>query len=146
MSNDQGQMTKDQRLRTIIGGLVILAAIAFLVFRGVQSSAVYYLTVEELRAKSSAVYGQTVRLAGALDKDSIERDDRNLIYRFNVLGEGEALPVVYTGIVPDTFGVGEGVVVEGEVTPEGIFRAHTLFVQCPSKYEAELRGTQMHTD
>jgi cytochrome c-type biogenesis protein CcmE len=133
-------MAQRYKVRFIVGGLIILAATIFLVLRSYRSSAVYYLTVEELRAKGPALYGQTVRLAGALDKDSIERDDGNLIYRFDVLGEGEPLPVVYTGLVPDTFGLGKGVVVEGEYTPEGVFHAHTLFVQCPSKYEAELEG------
>jgi cytochrome c-type biogenesis protein CcmE len=137
MRNNRGK-----GVRFIVGGLVILAAITFLVLRGVRSSAVYYLTVDELRAKGPAIYGQNVRLAGTLDSDSIERDDEGLCYRFTLLGTGEALPVVYTGIVPDTFGLGKGVVVEGVYTPQGVFHAHTLFVQCPSKYEAELEGAK----
>ncbi|MFQ6059440.1 MAG: cytochrome c maturation protein CcmE [Anaerolineae bacterium] len=130
------------KARFIIGGLVIVAAVAFLMFRGYQSSAVYYLTVDELKAKGPAIYGEDVRLAAVVDKSSVDWDAKNLVLRFNVVQGSETIPVVYNGVVPDTFNLAESVVVEGEYTSEGIFQAHTLFVQCPSKYETKLKGQQ----
>jgi cytochrome c-type biogenesis protein CcmE len=48
---------------------------------------------------------------------------------------GESLPVIYQGVVPDTFKVGNEVVVEGTLKSNGIFQAYTLMPKCPSKYE-----------
>jgi cytochrome c-type biogenesis protein CcmE len=54
-----------------------------------------------------------------------------------VVTDGDAtLPVRYHGIIPDTFVDGADVVVEGQLTGDGTFEAHTLLAKCPSKYEA----------
>jgi cytochrome c-type biogenesis protein CcmE len=57
--------------------------------------------------------------------------------RFTIVDlEGdENLPVVYQGVVPDTFRVGNEVVIEGQLNSDGIFQADTLMPKCPSKYE-----------
>jgi len=63
--------------------------------------------------------------------------------RFNVVQGERVMPVVYSfarNPVPDTLEQGESVVAEGRLGEDGIFYAHTLFVQCPSKYEAEIKG------
>ncbi len=125
----------------IIGGLLIVGAIALLSLQAFQTSATYYLTVEELVAKGSEVYGQNIRLAAVVDKSTVERDAKNLILKFDAIEGSHVVPVVYTGVVPDTFDMSESIVVEGKYTPEGVLEAHTLFVQCPSKYEAELKDT-----
>jgi len=129
--------------KLIIGGLLIVAAIAFLAIRSFQSSAVYYLTLEELDAKGAAMIGRDVRIAAKLDKDSIQWDNANMTVRFKVFEGERVLPVVYSfakNPVPDTLELGESVVVEGQLGDDGVFHAHTIFVQCPSKYEAEVQG------
>ncbi len=131
------------RAKFIIGGLLIVAAIAFLAVRSFQSSAVYYLTLEELDAKGTAVIGRDVRIAAQLDKESIEWDNASMTVRFNVVEGDRVLPIVYSfakNPVPDTLELGESVVVEGQLGDDGVFYAHTIFVQCPSKYEAEVQG------
>ncbi len=125
--------------RFTVGGILIALAILFLMVRGFSNSAMYYLTVSELKAKSSTLTNQTVRVAGEIDKSSINQDTANLTLKFVATEGSERLPVVYKGIVPDTFNEGETVVMEGQYTPEGVFRAQTLFVQCPSKYEPEIK-------
>lgn len=130
------------KAKFIIGGLLIIAAIAFLAVRSFQSSAVYYLTIEELETKRESIAGRDVRLAGELDKSSIEWDNANMIVRFNVVQGERVLPVVYSfakNPVPDTLELGESVVAEGQLGDDGVFHAHTIFVQCPSKYEAEIK-------
>lgn len=131
------------KAKFIVGGLLIVAAIAFLAVRSFQSSAVYYLTIDELNAKGQAVLGRDVRLAGTLDKSSIQWDHANMTVRFNVVQGEQVMPVVYSfakNPVPDTLEQGESVVAEGRLGEDGIFYAHTLFVQCPSKYEAKVKG------
>ena len=122
----------------IIGGLLIVGAIALLSLQAFQTSATYYLTIEELLTKGPEIYDQNVRLAAVVDKSTVEWDAKNLILKFDAIEGVQTVPVVYTGVVPDTFDLSESVVLEGKYTAEGIFEAHTLFVQCPSKYEAEL--------
>ena len=129
-----------------VGSAVIVAALAGLMIMGVRSTSVYYLRIDELAARGEGAYNQDVRLAGELDKASVQRSadpmTGNPVLRFNLVDRNELLPVVYAGIIPDTFGKGESVVVEGRYTRAGVFEAKTVFVQCPSKYEAELQAGQ----
>jgi cytochrome c-type biogenesis protein CcmE len=63
------------------------------------------------------------------------------VFQFTVTDdEGAMIPVVYTGAVPDTFQEGADVVVEGRLTPRGVFEADRLLAKCPSKYEAQSGG------
>jgi len=127
------------KLKFIVGIALIVGAIGFLLVKGSQESSMYYLTLSQLRAKGATIYNQPVRLASEFDKTRIEKDNKNLILKFNVVEGKDSLPVVYKGVVPDTFEQGESVVLEGKLTPEGVFEAHALFVQCPSKYEAQIK-------
>ena len=133
--------TSANRIKFIVGGLLIVGAVLLLAVRSFQSNAVYYMTLSELQAKGTAIIGQDVRLAGELDKTSIRRGNKALKLYFNIVEEDKSLPVVYSFAkdpVPDTFESGEAVVVEGKLGEDGVFYARSLFVQCPSKYEADV--------
>ncbi len=127
------------KLKFLVGIALIVGAIAFLLVKSSQESSMYYVTLSQLRAKGTSIYNQQLRLAAEFDKTNIVRDNKNLILKFNVIEGKDSLPVVYKGVVPDTFEQGESVVLEGKLTPAGVFEAHSLFVQCPSKYEAEVK-------
>ena len=71
---------------------------------------------------------------GQVVPGSVEQEAAGRILRFTVSEEGESLPVVYQGVVPDSFKVGSDVVVEGQLSSDGIFQANTLMPKCPSKY------------
>ena len=118
----------------IVGGLMA-AAVAYLVLTGLQTTAVYYLTVGELRANGAV--GKQVRLAGQVAPGSVEKLQGGLALRFVVQDESGTLPVVYRGgPVPDIFAEDVQVVVEGKVQPDGTFAADTLLAKCPSKFES----------
>jgi cytochrome c-type biogenesis protein CcmE len=119
------------------GGLVILAAIGYVTFSSFQANAVYYYTLQEFTAQRAKIAGQTVRVNGPLDKSSIQLDQKNMVLNFNMKDGSIVLPVVYHGVVPDTLTTGDSVVAEGHLDSQGIFRADTLLVKCPSKYEAQ---------
>src|SRR5512135_1750045 len=98
------------KLKFIIGGLLILGAIAYVTVSSFQSNAIYYLTLKELNSQRTTVVNQPVRVNAPLDKNSIQFDDKTLTLKFN-LQEGDlVLPVVYKGVVPDTMTEGESVV------------------------------------
>lgn len=112
---------------------LILACLGVLVYSGVRSAAVYYVTVSELRARGKDAYGIPVRVAGNVVPGSIRREGSQVSF---MLSEGDArLPVTYRGVVTDLFRDGAPVVVEGTWSPEGTFRARTLLTKCPTKYE-----------
>jgi cytochrome c-type biogenesis protein CcmE len=124
------------KLKFIVAGVVLLVAVGYLIFNSVSTSAEYYLTVSELKAKAPAVYSQNVRVAGIVDGVSIDRDARAGTLKFVAEDSSGTLPVIYKGgAVPDIFGPGIQVVVQGKYTPDGTFQAENLLAQCPSRYE-----------
>jgi len=122
-------------LRVIIAALVVVAAIGYLVYNGFQSTSVYYLTVKELKAKGADV--QSVRVAGIVAANSIQRTNGDSTVHFVISDAGAAMPVTYKGLVPDIFAPGIQVVVEGHYNnASGVFEATTLLAKCPSKFTA----------
>jgi cytochrome c-type biogenesis protein CcmE len=101
-----------------------------------MGGATYYYTVSELIEQGSSIYGENVRVNGEVAPGSVEQEPSSFILRFTMIdvsGE-ESLPVVYQGVVPDTFKVGNEVVVEGYLDSGGMFQANSLVTKCPSKY------------
>jgi cytochrome c-type biogenesis protein CcmE len=114
----------------------IIAAVGFLLVTAFQSNAVYYLTVSELHGAAPGIYGQPVRVAGKVAAGSIERDPTTLLVSFVAEDDSGRLPVTYKGVLPDIFGDGVEVVVEGKFAESGTFAAGTLLAKCPSKFES----------
>ena len=125
----------------IVGGLVILAAVIYLVYANTQANAAYYMTVAELRHCTNCTI-QAVRVAGIVQQGSIVRNDAKQQISFIIAdGSGsQPLSVVYSGIVPDIFRPGIQVVVEGHYSGQGPFRAQTLLAKCPSKFQVATPG------
>ncbi|MFQ6015051.1 MAG: cytochrome c maturation protein CcmE [Anaerolineae bacterium] len=121
----------------VVGGLIIVAALAFLIFSSFQSSAIYYMTISEVLAESDSLVDKEVRINGVVDKSTIDWNAQDLVLRFDVVEGEQRLPVVYHDVVPDTFAQSESVVLEGKLGNDGVFQANNLLVKCPSKYEAE---------
>jgi len=119
----------------ILGGIVILAMVGFLVASGLQSTSVYYLTVNEARTRLKPGGTQVVRISGVADLQSVKWDAQNLNLAFDIVEGDRRLPVLYHGVMPDTFQQSESVVVEGTLAKNGVFDARTLLVKCPSRYE-----------
>jgi len=124
-------------LKYIIGGLIILGAIALFALSNFQSNVVYYYTVPELAAQKTRLTGQMIRVNGPLDQSSIALDQKTMTLKFNINDGGMTLPVVYKGVVPDTLTSGESVVAEGRLDSAGVFQADSILVKCPSRYESE---------
>jgi cytochrome c-type biogenesis protein CcmE len=125
-----------RNLRFAIAGSVIAVAVAYLVLTGMQSSAVYYLSVGELQRTGGSALGRPVRVAGNVTPGSVEKLNGGLALRFVVHDDSGSFPVVYRGgAVPDIFADQVQVVVEGKMQPDGVFVADTLLAKCPSKFE-----------
>ena len=72
------------RIKFIIGGLLIIAAVVYLIVSSTQASAQYFLTVDELISKGSSVQGRDLRISGAVIGDSIQYDPQTLTLTFTI--------------------------------------------------------------
>ncbi len=135
------ERTRKKQRKFLVGFGLVIAAIGYLIYTGATDATMYYLTVSELKAAvetGDVAYDENMRLHGKVVNGSIERGDVGTMrIRFVAHEGGVEAPVVYTGVVPDTFKDDSEVVVEGGYGRDGTFNAHTLYAKCPSKYEAE---------
>lgn len=148
------------RAKFIVGGLLIVAAIVYLIVSSTQASAQYFLTVEELIAKGDAVADRDLRISGAVIGDSIQYDSSELRLDFtvaNVPGDNKEiedqgglaqvlhdavmdpnrprLQVVYHGVKPDLLQNEAQAIMTGRMGDDGMFYADELLLKCPTKYE-----------
>ncbi len=123
-----------RKKRFIIGGIIVFLAIGYLGYMGFTSSATYYYTVSEVMEQGDSIYDENVRVNGQVAPGSVEQESGSFILRFTITEGGQSLPVVYQGVVPDAFKVGNEVVAEGQLNSDGIFQANTILAKCPSKY------------
>jgi len=137
MAAEERPIPKPRRWRFVAGGVTVALVIAWLILSSTQETAVYALTISELKAQCPAIYGQGARVGGTVDGRTISWNARDLLLEFNLVDEDEILPVTYKGARPDMFRDGAQAVVEGQFQPSGLFEATKLLLKCPSKYEAE---------
>jgi cytochrome c-type biogenesis protein CcmE len=122
------------------GGLVIVAALAYLVYAGVSQSVVYFVTPTELGA--APVAGKSYRLGGMVLPGSLKWDPKALDLRFT-LSDGQAsVPVRHRGTPPDLFAEGRGAVVEGTWSRDGYFQASTILAKHSEEYKAPHDASQ----
>src|SRR5262249_10874661 len=103
------------RKRFLIGGLIILAAIAFLVSRGMRQPMVYFRTRADNKGNQVKSNRQSLRVGGMVAKGSLHRNADGLTYRFQLTAGNANIPVYFHGVPPDLFGDGKGAVVEGKL-------------------------------
>ncbi len=123
-----------RKKKFLIGGIIVFLAIGYLSYTGFVGGATYYYTVGELMEQGSSIYDENVRVNGDVAPGSVRQEAAGHTLSFTITDAEESLPVVYQGVVPDSFKVGNEVVVEGYLDSSGIFQAHTLMPKCPSKY------------
>ncbi len=126
-------MTRKQRRLTIIGGsLIVLGIAAALVLNAFRSSIVFFST-PSMVAKQHIAPGTQFRLGGVVQPRSFKRGN-GLSVSFEVSDGTAELPVDYTGILPDLFREGQGVVAEGTLDASGVFRADTVLAKHDERY------------
>ena len=133
------------RTKFLIGGLVILLAVGYLIVSSFGSSAQYFLTVAELRAKGANIVGDDVRVSGVVNGASILYDAPSLRLEFDIVDNlnnlDNPLHVVYFGPKPDLLQHGAQAIIEGTWQEDGVFHAHnradSLLLKCPTRYEEE---------
>ena len=128
----------ERKNRFLLGGVLLAAAVGYLMYTAVSETSVYYMTIEEFVSKKDALANEGVRVAGRVRDGSVQWEPKSLNLQFALAdfkSPDEGVPVRYTGILPDMFGDGRDVIVEGKYGNDGVFQAHTILTSCPSKYE-----------
>ena len=113
---------------------VILIAIAFLAYTGVQESKSYYVTIKELHGLGDEAYSRRLRVAGNVQPGSIKRSGTRV--EFILVENDQTLPVTYSGTEapPDTFKDSSQALADGSFGRDGVFHAKQLQAKCASKY------------
>lgn len=126
----------NKKLKFIIGGVLIVAAIIYLAISSIQSTGAYYMTVAEVNDGATDLVGKKVRISGAVMQESEDWDAPNLMLKFSLQDEtGEEMTVSFHGSRPSNFGRATEAIVEGSLDSNGVFRADNLLLKCPSRYE-----------
>lgn len=113
---------------------VVVVALVYLAFTGVQESKSYYVTIKELKNMGDEAYSKRLRVAGNVQPGSIKRQGTQV--EFQLVEEGRTIPVVYRGTEapPDTFKDSSQALAEGSFGRDGVFHAQKLQAKCASKY------------
>jgi cytochrome c-type biogenesis protein CcmE len=148
------------RIKFIIGGLLILAAVIYLIVSATQANAEFFMTVNELKSKGQSLVGRNLRLSGAVIGNTIQYDPLSMNLSFEIahvpgdnaaieIGGGLAavlhaavtdpsrtrLTIIYNGPKPDLLRDEAQAIVTGHLGADGIFYADELLLKCPTKYQ-----------
>jgi cytochrome c-type biogenesis protein CcmE len=128
-----GLKAKHQRLVLVVIALIAIVAAGILAAWALRNQASYFYVPSDVAADPPEP-GQAVRLGGMVEEGSLRTAADGVTLHF-VVGDGEArVPVVFAGIVPDLFTEGSGVVAEGQMMPDGTFKANNLLAKHDENY------------
>jgi len=121
---------KHKRLTFVAVALALLAAAVGLMLNAFEDNIVFFFVPSEVLAKAPAP-DQRLRLGGLVEEDSVEKAGATV--RFRITDMTEAIPVTYTGLLPDLFREGQGVVTEGYLR-DGVFQADEVLAKHDENY------------
>ena len=124
---------RHKRLAAIGAGLAALGAAAALVLSAFEQNLVFFFTPSQIAA-NEAPRGRPFRIGGMVVEKSLTREADGLTVRFQVTDTVQTVPVVYKGILPDLFKEGKGVVAQGQIEPDGTFRASEVLAKHDENY------------
>jgi cytochrome c-type biogenesis protein CcmE len=117
----------------IAAGVTLIAVAAALVLNALQGNVAFFFSPSEI-AEKKAPLEKTFRVGGMVEKGSVKRQPDGLTVQFIVTDTAKSIPVSYTGILPDLFKEGKGVVAQGRLGPDGVFRASEVLAKHDENY------------
>ena len=122
---------RHKRIVAIVGGLAALGVAIALVLTAFQENLVFFFTPSQVAA-NEAPQGRTFRIGGMVETGSVKRS--GIEVRFVVTDTAKSIPVVYSGALPDLFREGKGVVAQGQLGTDGVFRAREVLAKHDENY------------
>ncbi|MCQ8781096.1 cytochrome c maturation protein CcmE [Mangrovibrevibacter kandeliae] len=123
---------KQKRLSLIAGGLAVIGTAVGLVLWGLSSGMAYFKSPTELLAEMPGS-AQRIRLGGLVETNSVQRDGTDTVH-FRVTDTVDSVPVTYTGLLPDLFREGQGVIAEGTLGSDRVFVADSVLAKHDETY------------
>jgi cytochrome c-type biogenesis protein CcmE len=151
------------RSKFVIGGLLIVVAIAFLIVSSTKATAQYFMTIDELIANEGGMLDRDIKISGAVIGESIAYEAESLTLRFKIVNmpadldeinaagglaevlrqvvtdpSASSLEVVYIGPRPDLLRHEAQAIITGRLGEDGLFHADKLLLKCPTRYESDI--------
>jgi cytochrome c-type biogenesis protein CcmE len=124
---------RQKRFAMIAFGLAALGIASALVLNAFRSNLVFFFTPTQV-AQGEAPVAVNFRIGGLVEKGSIKRDSNSTTVHFVVTDTAKTINVVYSGILPDLFKEGKGVVAQGKLQADGLFHADQVLAKHDENY------------
>jgi cytochrome c-type biogenesis protein CcmE len=124
---------RHKRIALIAAGLAALGIALALVLNAFQSNLVFFYTPTQV-ADNEVPQGRSFRIGGMVETGSVQRQADGVTVRFTVTDTARSVPVSYTGILPDLFREGKGVVAQGSLGADGVFTAREVLAKHDENY------------
>jgi len=126
-----------RQVQLLIGGIIIAAILIGVAYQSFETT-VFFHTPAELLADPGDFQGRTLRIGALVERGSTHWDAQRVELRFRVTEDNSNfIPVVFAGVKPDMYREGQGVVVEGRLDSEGVFRANSVLVKHSEDYAVD---------
>jgi len=126
---------RGRKLKYLVAGAIVVAAVVGLIYSGVRDSMVYFYTPSEIKQRRDELRGKALRLGGMVVDGSVRWDPQTLLLTFQLTDGQGTVFVRHKGTAPDLFKEGAGAVVEGAWMPDGYFRASTIMAKHSQEYK-----------
>ena len=124
---------RHKRIALIAAGLAALGIALALILQAFQSNLVFFFTPSQVAAHE-APQARSFRMGGLVEQGSVQRQADGVTVRFVVTDTARSVPVVYAGILPDLFREGKGVVAQGRLGADGVFKASEVLAKHDENY------------
>lgn len=124
-----------RRALALVVGLFTVGAASALVLNAFRSNLVFFYSPSQVHAQE-APRDRAFRVGGLVEAGSVVRSAQGLTLTFVVTDTAQRVPVTYTGLLPDLFQEGKGVVAQGRLGPDGVFRAEQVLAKHDENYMA----------
>jgi cytochrome c-type biogenesis protein CcmE len=124
---------RHKRIAAIAVGVVALGVATALVLSAFNENLVFFFTPSQIVAHE-APQGRTFRIGGMVEKGSVRRQADGVTVQFIVTDTAKSIPVTYKGSLPDLFREGKGVVAQGRLGADGVFRANEVLAKHDENY------------
>jgi cytochrome c-type biogenesis protein CcmE len=123
--------SRHKRMLLIVGGLAALGIASALILSAFRENLVFFFSPSDVVAQK-APRDRSFRVGGVVEEGSVKRD--GVLVSFRVTDTAQTIPVVYQGILPDLFREGKGVVAQGKLGADGVFRASEVLAKHDENY------------
>ena len=124
---------RHKKMAIIAFSVAALTGAAMLVLNVFQSNLVFFFSPTQVVAKEAPI-GKSFRIGGLVEEGSVKRQGNSTTVNFVITDTAESIKVVYTGILPDLFKEGKGVVAQGKISSDGVFYADEVLAKHDENY------------